>query len=632
MNKLLKYFLILTFILLSFGFGAFIYLFNYDFVDFANTFSVQQSKPSIVLDDNNEILFTFKLDKRDPVKYQDFSKDLINAFVAAEDWNFFSHNGISWRGILRSFIVNLKNFKIVQGASTITQQVAKLLFLSQERTIFRKVKDIFLSLQIEQKYTKEQILELYLNNVYFGRGIYGVQAAAQRFWGKTIKDLSLDECAILAATAKSAKFYSPLNNIARSLSRRNLVLNNMFKLNFISQKNFDLVINKKLNIQDKNTGDITLLYIQEYIRTWAENTFGKDALYTQGLSIKTTINKNKQDLAAKIFREKLKIIRKHLDEKLNGGMIAIESSSGKIKALVGGFDFNESQFNRVLQAKRQIGSAFKPFLYASALKEGLNMDDLFVDEPISIELPDSKTYTPKNWNNIFSGQMTLIKALTISNNIVAVKLLLQLGYDSVIKWARKFEINCDLKKYPSLALGTPEMTVKDLATSFNVFANNGIYINSYLIENVKDSNNKKIWQFKNKKIKVLDSITNSKMINALSYRIKKAKDNFKYNKWIDAQAIGKTGSTNDATSTWFVGSTPELTTCVYLGRDDNKPVGKNIFASSTVFPIWLIFNINLNFDKKIFYLDPNLQEIAINWNNGNVTRDLENNNTVTILK
>ncbi|KKP24164.1 MAG: Membrane carboxypeptidase [candidate division TM6 bacterium GW2011_GWF2_28_16] len=631
MNKIVKYFFLYIFIFLSFGLGAFFYLFNYDFVDFDKAFNESQSKPSIVLDDNNEILFTFKLDKKEPASYRDFSKNLVDAFVAAEDWNFFSHNGISWRGILRSFFVNLRHFKIVQGASTITQQVAKLLFLSQERTLFRKFKDIFLSLQIEQKYTKEQILELYLNNVYFGRGIYGVQAAAQRFWGKSIQELSLDECATLAATAKSAKFYSPLNCLERSYRRRNLVLNNMYKLNFISKNNFNYFINKNLNINKLYNSDNTLLYIQEYIRSLAESTFGKDALYTQGLVIKTTINKYKQELASKIFREKLKIIRKNLDEKLNGGMIAIESDTGKIKALVGGFDFNESQFNRVLQAKRQIGSAFKPFLYASALKTGLDMDDIFVDEPISIELPNNNIYSPKNWDNKFSGQMTLLKALTISNNIIAVKLLLTLGYDHVIKWAKKFQINSDFKPYPSLALGTAELTVKDLATSFNTFANNGIYVSSYFIESVKDCNNKKIWQFKNKKIKVLDSISNSKMVNALSYRIKKAQESLHYNKWIDAQAFGKTGSTNDATSTWFVGSTPELTTCVYIGRDDNKPVGKNIFASSTVFPIWLLFNINLKFDKKIFYLDPSLHEYAINWNDGKKTGEYDSN-TVIILK
>jgi len=607
--------------------GAFFYLINQDWVDFQSELSFKNDNPSVVLDDKNEVLFSFKLDKREPVSYDKLPKILVLAFVAAEDWNFFTHSGVSYKGMLRSLFVNLYNGKIVQGASTITQQVAKLLFLSQERTFIRKIKDIFLSFQLERQFTKEQILELYLNNVYFGRGIYGVEAACQRLWGKSTKDISVDQAATLAATAKSALFYSP----EKSIKRRNLVLKNMLKLNFISIKEYEQAFKTNIIINDKEPGDPVMLYIKEWIRNWAENKWGKDVLYKLGLKIKTTINKDKQKLATGIFRKKIKEIRTRLDEKLNGGMIAIESETGKIKAMIGGFDFNESQFNRVLQARRQVGSTFKPFLYAGAIKAGLDMDYIMVDEPIEMEIGGT-LWRPKNWNGEFGGAMTLVKALTLSNNIVAVKLLLKLGYEHVIKWAKNFQINAELKPYPSLALGTAELTVKDLATSFNVFANNGYFVNSYFIENIKDSWGKVIWKSKNKKLYVLDSITNSKMINALSYRIKRAKDLLNYDKWIDAQAIGKTGSTNDATSTWFIGSTPELTTCVYIGRDDNSSVGKNVFASSTVFPIWLDFNLNLNFNKKFFYYDQALKEITINWNTGENVTDLDDLDTVKILK
>ncbi|MBU4269462.1 PBP1A family penicillin-binding protein [Candidatus Dependentiae bacterium] len=631
MNKFLKYFYISIFLFFSFLFGAFFYLINHDWVDFQHELAAKNDNPSVVLDDKNEVLFSFKLDKRDPVSYDKLPKVLISAFVAAEDWNFFTHSGLAYKSMLRSLLVNIHKFRIVQGASTITQQVAKLLFLSQERTFIRKIKDIFLSFQLERQFTKEQILELYLNNVYFGRGIYGVAAASQRMWGKEVKDISLSEAATLAATAKSALIYSPLNSIQKSIKRRNLVLNNMLKLNFITDQEYKQAINTKVFINDKEPGDPVLLYIKEWIRNWAESVWGKDVLYKAGYKIKTTINLEKQKIATDIFRKKIKDIRGRLDEKLNGGMISIEAESGKIKVLIGGFDFNESQFNRVLQAKRQIGSAFKPFLYASAIKAGMDMDDVLVDEAIEMEVGGT-LWRPKNWNSEFAGEMTLLKALTLSNNIIAIKLLLKLGYEHVIKWAKNFQINTELKPYPSLALGTAELTVKDLATSFNVFANNGYFVNSYFIENVRDVWGKVIWKVKNKKINVLDSITNSKMINALSYRIERAKDMLNYNKWIDAQAIGKTGSTNDATSTWFIGSTPELTTCVYIGRDDNSSVGKNVFASSTVFPIWLDFNINLNFEKKFFYYNPDLKEININWNTGEKVYYNDGNDIVKILK
>ncbi|MFH1461940.1 MAG: PBP1A family penicillin-binding protein [bacterium] len=631
MKKIIKYFLYISFIFLSFILGAFFYLFNYDFVDFSKIQNIQTEKPSIVLDSNNNILFKFQLDKREPINYQDVPDVLIKAFVAAEDWNFFSHYGVSIKGILRSLLINLYHGKIIQGASTITQQVGKLMFLSYERTILRKIKDIFLAFQLERQFTKEQIMQQYLNNVYFGRGIYGIKTATQRFWNKTIDQINLEQAATLAATAKSAFLYSPLNAPLSSKNRRNLVLKNMKKLNFISNEEFDKAINQELDVKDIVPGDPILLYIQEWIRNWAEKKWGKDSLYQKGLKIKTTIDIEKQKLAINIFREKILQTRAKTNNELNGGFISIESSTGKIKALIGGYDFNESQYNRVLQAKRQIGSAFKPFLYASAIKSGIDMDYLMVDEAIEMELGGT-TWKPKNWHGRYDGEMTLLKALTLSNNIIAVKLLLHLGYEHVINWSKNFKIKSDLKPYPSLALGTAEMTAKDLAGSFNVFANNGKYIKPYLIEWVKDNWGKKIWSAQIKTKNVLDNITNSKMINALSYRIKRAKDIMQYKYWINAQAIGKTGSTNDATSTWFVGSTPELTTCVYIGNDDNRPLGKHIFASSTVFPIWLDFNIGLHFDKRLFYIDPSLKEVTIDWNTGEKVKKENNINHVKILK
>jgi penicillin-binding protein 1A len=615
----------------SFTLGAFFYLFNYDFFDFSKLQNKKEYNPSIVLDTNNNVLFKFQEDKREPVNYTDVPDILVKAFVAAEDWNFFSHCGISFKGILRSLAINLYHGKIIQGASTITQQVGKLMFLSHERTISRKIKDIFLSIQLERQFTKEQIMEHYLNNVYFGRGIYGIKAAVHRFWNKEVNQLTLPEAATLAATAKSAFLYSPLNAPLSSKHRRNIVLKNMKKLNFITNQELQCSTLKELEISNTALGDPILLYIQEWIRFWAEEKWGKEALYKKGLKIKTTLDIKKQNLASKIFRQKLLQTREKTNNKLNGGFISIETNTGKIKALIGGYDFNESQYNRALQAKRQIGSAFKPFLYASAIKAGIDMNYLMEDEPIEMEMGGT-IWRPKNWHGKFEGKMTLLKALTVSNNIIAVKLLLELGYEHVINWAKKFNIKADLKPYPSLALGIAEMCLKDLAGSFNVFANNGNYVKPYLIEYVKDDWNKKIWESKSKKMNVLDSITNSKMINALSYRIKKAKDSLKYKYWIDAQAIGKTGSTNEATSTWFAGSTPELTTCIYIGNDDNTPMGKHIFASSTVFPIWLDFNIGLQFNKKLFYIEPSLKEVLIDWNTGKETYSQKGQNIVTILK
>ena len=633
MKNFLQYFFVISFLFFSFCLGAFFYLFEKEWVDFSSFENYSLGKPSIVLDEQGKQITKFALDKRKPITFDKLPNILIKAFLAAEDWNFFNHSGISLKGIARSFLINLYHGRIVQGASTITQQLARTIFLSQERTFWRKIQEVFITFQIERQLTKEQILELYLNNVYFGRGIYGVQAACKRFWNKSVLDISVDQAASLAAVAKSAYFYSPLNSPLTAKKRRNVVLYSMKKLNFITNGDYEKAITKNLDVKDHVEGNPVRLYIQEWIRIWAEKKWGRVFLYKKGLKIKTTIDLQKQALAEKVFCKKILQIRKKIDENLNGGMIVLEAKSVKIKAIIGGFDFHESQFNRAFQAVRQIGSTFKPFLYSSALKGGMSMKDVEVDEPIAMEMPGGEIWCPRNWHHRFEGSMTLVRALSLSNNIIAVKTLLKLGAKHVIDWAKKFGLKYELHPNPSLALGTTEATVEQVAASFNVFANYGTYIKPYLIEWVKDEWGTKIWENDLVKWKVLDSKTNSKMINALSQIMKRARILFSKDKtWINCESIGKTGATNLASTTWFVGSTPELTTCIYLGRDDNKPIGKHISASRTTFPIWLDFNKAIDFKKKHFYLDPELKEVVIDWVTGCTTNQLQSLRTVKILE
>lgn len=628
-----RWFFVITFSFFAFCLGLFFYFFETQQVDFSVFQNYSSSQPSIVLDDNGKEIARFALDKRDPITFDHLPDALIKAFIAAEDWNFFHHPGISFKGILRSTFVNLYHRRVVQGASTITQQLAKLVFLSSERTFVRKIQEIFIAFQIERQFTKEQILELYLNNVYFGRGIYGVETACQRFWNKSALDVTADEAATLAAVAKSALYYSPLNSPLTAQKRRNTILKTMLNLKFISQSKYDQAVKNELKIRDYSLDSSVRLYIQEWVRIWAEKIWGRDSLYKKGLKIKTTIDLEKQQVAEKVFCQKLKGIRQKIDKNVNGALLAMDSNTGKINAIVGGFDFRESQFNRAFQAVRQMGSVFKPILYASALRAGFTMKDLEVDEPIEMIMLNGQMWKPKNWNDKFEGPMTLVRALSLSNNIIAIKTLLKLGPNCVIDWAKKFGIKNNLKPVPSLALGTAEGTVQDVAAAFNVFANYGTYIKPYLIEWVKDDSGIKIWENETIKWDVLDSKTNSKMINALSHVVNRAKYLFGQDEpWLKAEAIGKTGSTNLAATTWFVGSTPELTTCVYIGRDDNKPMGGAIYASTTTFPIWLQFNRELEFKKKNFYLDPELKEVAIDWWTGVQTNQLQSLRTVKILE
>jgi penicillin-binding protein 1A len=628
----IKKIFVFIFLFSSFFLGLFFYLFEYDWVDCSSIQNFSSNKPSIVFDKNGKEFFRFELDRREPISYEKLPEVLIKAFIAAEDHDFFNHNGISFKGIIRSTLTNIYRGKIVGGASTITQQLARGLFLSREQKILRKIKEIFLAFQLERRFSKKQIFELYVNNVYFGRGIYGVEAACQRFWDKSVAKISLEEAATLAAVAKSARWYSPLNDLEKSAWRRNIILRSMMRLKFISKEEFETCKKKEMNIKNYVRGDSIRLYIQERIRLWAEKKWGRDALYKSGLKIKTTVDRDKQSLAEFLFVEKIKILRTKVGEQVNGGMISIEPQTGKIRVCIGGYDFKESQFNRAFQAVRQMGSSFKPIVYTAAMQAGIGMDTVMVDEPIRMTIPGcEKIWKPKNWTRRFDGSMTLAKAISFSNNIITIKTLLKTGMEKVIGLAKKFGLNRSLKMYPSLALGITEATVEESVAAFNVFANNGFYVEPYLVEWVKNSFGRKIWEHHVVKRKVLDTKTNSKMVNLLSLRMQKLKENFGKKSWIDADVIGKTGSTNGACTTWYVGATPELTTSIYVGRDDNKPMGEYVFGSQTAYPVWLDFYKKLSFNKKHFYIDPRLREICLDWVTGNQTYDSRGKNRVKLL-
>lgn len=625
--------LFITFIFVaSFLIGAFFYLFEKTDVDFSSLQNYDPGKPSIVLDDTGKEFCRFELDRRAPVTFEKLPPILVKAFIAAEDHKFFNHCGISFKGILRSTLVNLYNQSRVQGASTITQQLARGMFLYYDKTFLRKFQEIFLALQLEKQFTKEKIFELYVNNIYFGRAIYGVEAACRRFWNKSVMDIDLEQAAVLASVTRSAKIYSPLNSAFMSKKRRDLVLRNMLKLKFINQQDYEDSVNKELEIKDYLAGNPIRLYLKEWIRSWAENKWGKDVLYKKGLKIKTTINSRMQQTAENVFYNNVEKLQQKLGDELNGGMISIESNSGKIKATVGGLDFRRSQFNRSFQAVRQMGSVFKPIIYTTALQNGMKMSDVEIDEPFEWQMLEEKSWRPKNWTNRFDGPMTLLKALSFSNNIITIKVFQKLEIQKIIEMAKKIGIKRGLMPYPSLALGIAESTVEECAAAFNVFANNGEYVKPYLFEWVKNQWGKKLWQSEEVRHKVLDSKINSKMVNALSYRMKRARNFFGAQNWINSESIGKSGSTNGASSVWFVGSTPQLTTAVYLGRDDNKQMGKAIFASQTSLPIWHAFNKEIDFKKKHFYVDPNLKEIVIDWNTGLALKNKKGRNSVTILE
>jgi len=608
--------------------GTVFFIINNKVIDFSALEHYNPGKPTILLDDQGNEWARFQLDKREPVSLDKIPKHLIDAFIAKEDWRFFKHCGISFKGIIRSIIKNIYYGKRMQGASTITQQLVRLLFFNAKKTFRRKIKEQIFSLLIEQQFTKEQILETYLNHVCFGRGIYGVQAACQRFWGIDVWDISIDQAAVLAGIIQSPENYCPLVYPLSAAKRKNVVLSQMKKLQFITDDEYRQAKDLPVIVNQSKFCSLAP-HLKEYIRIFLEKLVGKKKLYTGGLVIQTTVNKTIQEKALDSFNEQYKKLTDKLSKKVDGALISIDVSTGEIKALIGGSNFKKSQFNRVLQAKRQMGSIFKPILYAAAIQSGKSFADTQVDEPIEL-LQNNKIWKPKNAFLNFEGEITLAWALSISNNIVAIKTLLDIGVENVIALAQKFRLNCTFHPYPSLALGCVDVSLKNAAGMFNVFANNGFYIEPHCIKWVKDELGTKIWKAKPHVEQILHPRISGQVAKVLQLGLKRIRRLIPQ-KWVDAEAISKTGTTNDSRICWFIGSTPTLTTGVYIARDDNKSMGKNIYPLRTAFPIWIGLNRELDFSIKKFSFDPSLREICVNSKTGEPTLRSTDPDAIAIL-
>jgi membrane peptidoglycan carboxypeptidase len=592
-------------------FGGLSFVVHNHVVDFSALANYNPGRPSIIFDDEGNEWARFELDKREPVLLEAIPFHVQQAFIAAEDRTFFSHAGISVRSIVRSLIVNVYHRRKAQGASTITQQLVKLLFFDCKKTFKRKIKEQFLSLLVERQFTKEQILEIYLNHICFGCGIYGIEAAAQRFWGKRSTDLTLAEGATLAAILVNPSRYCPLLHPERTKLRRNTVLRAMVEVGFITQEEADVAQNEPLELI-KNSTHMIGPHVREAIRQMLEEYLGKHMLYTGGLIIQSTINSSIQKQAQRSFRDKMSAIRKDLGNNVDGGLIMMHGSSGEIKALVGGYSFHESQYNRALfPAKRQMGSIFKPIVYAAAIEQGRSFAEVELDEPVEFTY-GGREWRPQNNTRVFEGEMTLAEALSRSNNIIAIKTFLRTGAEHVIELARKMNIPGDMPRYPSLALGCIDVSVKDAVGAFNVFAHNGYYIEPHFVRWVKNQCGTKIYRYQPRKRQVLTPRVSGQVAKVLSvgmprYLARYKVDDFK------PETITKTGTTNDSRTCWFAGATAEYTTVVYVGRDDNTPLGHNIYPLWTSFPIWFdLYRAVANHSCHFSY-DPSLRKEIIAW-------------------
>jgi penicillin-binding protein 1A len=563
---------------------------------------LEEYKPSItsrVYSDTNNLIAEFYLENRTPVVFTDVPDMLVKALIATEDNKFYSHHGLDPRGIMRAMYRNIRAHRVLEGGSTLTQQLAKVLFLNPERSYSRKLKEMILALRIEQRYTKQEILSLYLNQIYFGSGAYGVGAASRIYFGKEAKDLNLAECALLAGLPRTPKYYSPFKAPQSALGRRAYVLNRMAATGVISRAQAEEAKKAPLPVQASAKAGGSAPYFVEYVRQKVEERFGSSILYSGGLNIYTSINDDLQNYAERAVAAGLLSIesrhKQQVKSPLQAALLAIEPASGRIRAMVGGRDFGKSQYNRAWQALRQPGSAFKPVIYAAALDRGFGASDILDDSPLTIKLDRNKNWSPENFSRTYQGAVTLRKALSQSLNVPTIRLLQKIGIDETILFAKKLGIKSTLTPYLSLALGSSDMTLAELTSVYSLFANHGIRIGPISILTITDSTGRVLYTndvLPAQAIKPeIAYLTTDLLMGVIEDGTGwKARE-------LGRPAAGKTGTTNDYRDAWFIGYTPSLVTGVWVGYDDQTSIGSRETGARAALPIWLDFMKEAHADR-----------------------------------
>lgn len=678
--------------------------------------NTQLQLPLRIYSNDDKLIAEFGQYRRRPVKYQDIPEDLRNAFIAIEDARFYQHNGVDFRGIARAVVSALKSRKVKQGASTITMQVARNFYLSNKKTLDRKLREALLAIKIENELSKEEILELYLNKIFLGKRAYGVGSAAEIYYGKQVKELSLAQSAMIAGLPKAPSRYNPVINPTRAKQRRDYILKRMLELAYIDEAAYQKAIKEKLSAKVHVVENQTYApYMAEMARADAIKRFGEEHIYKLGLNIYTTLDSRAQENAIQTLRKHLiNYTKRHgyrgpedhltlsdyktsekLQEKLNdyqifgelypavvtqaakkeaqllvlqqespikltlkqlkwarayinenkrgkkiktvsdvlkvgdvvrvsqdekgkwslsqlpkvtGALIDMNPKNGAIEAIAGGFDFNYSKFNRALQAKRQPGSSFKPFVYAAALAKGYSPATTVDDKPLDLV---NSTWEPQNYGHDFAGPTRLRVALAKSKNLVSIRLLQEIGLGYALDYAKRFGFKKrTLPPDLTLALGTGSATPLEMATAYSSFANGGYKINSHFIRKIVDRNGNVI--FNADPVTVCpecafsDSDSKSKKkrdINHIAKRIMKPYVHYQITSMLQTVAhagtaarsnrlgrkdlAGKTGTTDDQKDAWFCGFTPDKVSVVWVGFDKLNPMGKRETAARAALPIWI---------------------------------------------
>ena len=754
LNFSLKFLIIFTIAALLFAFST-LWYFSIGLPDYKKLSNYQPPISSRVYSEDGKLIAEYALEKRLFVPYESIPDKIINSFLSAEDKNFFSHPGVDAKGILRAFVKNIKNIsqnKRLEGASTITQQVAKNFLLTNEVSMKRKIKEAILAFRIERAYTKDRILELYLNQIYLGQGTYGIAAASLEYFNKSIKELTYSDAALLAALPKAPSKYNPFRYPKVAEFRRNLVLKNLEENNFISKKQLKEFTNFKLNLKKRKIKIVNEAnsYTEEVRRSVNEN-YGFEKLYSQGLSIRTPLNINYQIQAIKSLRQgieeydkrhgwrgpitniiqdknwgdkltrfkldptlkwyfaeikevsnlkiKFKIINKKKENtegflfannlkwtlpksklisdrfkigdiifvkkkanswllkqypKVNGGIVVLDPFTGDVKALAGGFNYKSSEFNRVTQAKRQPGSAFKPIVYAAALENGFAPNSIILDAPfVESQGVGLKNWKPENYGKKFYGPTTLRKGIEYSRNLMTVRIAKTLGVKKILELSKKLNIYEEIPELLSVSLGAAETSLINLTSAYAPFINGGKKIKPNLISRIQDRRGKTIFQIENRMClgcdKFIDqSINHPKIVNTNERVISEEtayqmvsilkgaveRGTAKKLRSLKVALAGKTGTTNNNYDAWFIGFSSNLVIGVYVGYDNPKSLGKFETGSKAALPIFKDFVENALYkeDFEDFKIPENIYLTSLNYNTGMKSVSGEKNTIIEALK
>ncbi len=559
-----------------------------------------------VYDTNGNLLSEFYIERRELTTIDQVPYYLKAGVICIEDKLFYKHWGVDILALVRALLTNLIHMRVVQGGGTITMQLARNMFLTLEQTMVRKLKEMALAIRIERTYTKDEILEKYLNQINFGQGHYGVATAAHYLFDKGISELTLAECALLVAIPKSPERFSPYKHPERAIQRRNFVLKEMHKSKIITLEEYEAAIQESLSVVEHIEENRTGEYFLEEIRRYLELKYGPEFVYRSGANIYTTLDTKIQQAAEEIFEQHISALEEEYNFKnpkakfdslgladtmkfspyLQGAFVLLDYRTGEVKALIGGRDFSQSQWNHATQAGRQAGSAFKVFVFSAAIDNGFTPADIVLDLPIVLEVPGvDSIYRPSNYDRKFMGPITVRNALKFSRNLAAIRLIRNIGPELVVQYAHMLGVKSPLLAVVSLALGVCDVSLLEMTSAVGTIANLGVQVEPLFIKKITDNDGTVIERNESLPERRLSAQT-SYIMTSMMESVVNGGTAYAIRQYYKGLAAGKTGTTNNYSDAWFLGFTPKYVAGIWLGFDDNERIFRGATGGRIAAPLW----------------------------------------------